>query len=134
MRKMRQKVSGVTKAERRWMKLMELGRHLGCHQMPERSFFYHGYQFPVCARCTGVLLSSLPSLWCFLRHPLRLWQAAGLCAVMGVDWLIQRLGICPSTNKRRLWTGFLGGFGLWQIHLAGDRALWRWLTKKGKHR
>ena len=28
-----------------------------CHQRPERSFFFDGHQFPVCARCTGLYLS-----------------------------------------------------------------------------
>ena len=28
-----------------------------CHRMPERSFFIRGYQFPVCARCTGFYIS-----------------------------------------------------------------------------
>ena len=29
-----------------------------CHQRPERSFFIDGSQLPVCARCTGLYLSS----------------------------------------------------------------------------
>ena len=29
-----------------------------CHQRPERSFFWAGHQFPVCARCTGLYLSA----------------------------------------------------------------------------
>ena len=29
-----------------------------CHQRPERSFFWDGHQFPVCARCTGLYLSA----------------------------------------------------------------------------
>ena len=32
---------------------------LGCHQIPERSFNYKGYQFPICARCTGILLGEI---------------------------------------------------------------------------
>ena len=28
-----------------------------CHQIPERSFFWAGQQFPVCARCTGLYVS-----------------------------------------------------------------------------
>ena len=39
-----------------WIKLMEIGAMTGCHQMPERSFFFKGYQFPVCERCTGLLI------------------------------------------------------------------------------
>ena len=30
-----------------------------CHQLPERSFFWDGRQYPVCARCTGLYLSGL---------------------------------------------------------------------------
>ena len=33
-----------------------------CHQKPERSFFWDGHQFPVCARCTGLYLSGALSL------------------------------------------------------------------------
>ena len=29
-----------------------------CHQRPDRSFFWDGHQFPVCARCTGLYLSA----------------------------------------------------------------------------
>ena len=34
---------------------MKLGKSSGCHQRADRSFFWHGYQFPICARCTGVV-------------------------------------------------------------------------------
>ena len=67
--------------------LNEIGQLSGCHRMPERSFFYKGYQFPVCARCTG-----------------------------GFDWGIQELKIIPSTNFRRLLTGIFGGFGIFSIY------------------
>ena len=110
------------------MSLMQLGRYLGCHQRPERSFFLKGYQFPVCARCTGVLVSVLPAAICFFRRPLRLWQAMGLSGVMFVDWAIQRVGLCPSTNRRRFWTGCIGGFGFCQIHWM----VYRWVLQNGK--
>lgn len=29
-----------------------------CHQLPDRSFFTHGVQWPVCARCTGLYLAA----------------------------------------------------------------------------
>ena len=45
--------------DKQWIRLMELGEMLGCHQMPERSFFIKGFQFPVCARCIGVILSAI---------------------------------------------------------------------------
>lgn len=28
----------------------------GCHCLPERSFFIKGKQFPICSRCTGILV------------------------------------------------------------------------------
>jgi uncharacterized membrane protein len=31
---------------------------LVCHQRPDRSFFWDGHQFPVCARCTGLYVSA----------------------------------------------------------------------------
>lgn len=33
-----------------------------CHQRPERSFFWQAHQLPVCARCTGLYLSSAVGL------------------------------------------------------------------------
>lgn len=33
-----------------------------CHQRPERSFFWSGHQFPVCARCTGLYVSAAVGL------------------------------------------------------------------------
>lgn len=46
-----------------WLWLWNLGKKLGCHQLPERSFYWHGYQFPVCARCTGVYIGELLALF-----------------------------------------------------------------------
>lgn len=40
-------------------RLMQIGRSSGCHQLPERSFFYNGKQFPVCARCTGAIVGQI---------------------------------------------------------------------------
>ena len=37
-----------------------------CHQLPERSFFFAGQQFPVCARCTGLYASALAGLIAWL--------------------------------------------------------------------
>ena len=42
--------------------LEEIGEASGCHRMPERSFFFKGYQFPVCARCTGVAIGQFIAL------------------------------------------------------------------------
>lgn len=102
---------------KRWLALMRTGKFLGCHQLPERSFFFRGYQFPVCARCTGVLIAAVIVIPLFFVYKLDIRYALLLSGIMFLDWLIQRLGIRPSTNRRRLITGFLGGFGWTYIHL-----------------
>ena len=44
---------------------MEFGKKMGCHQIPERSFFFKGYQFPVCGRCTGVIIGEIVTIILF---------------------------------------------------------------------
>lgn len=100
-----------------WIEMMEIGRKLGCHQMPERSFFYKGYQFPVCARCTGVIISSFVALTIFLKKKLPIKICIGMSSIMLIDWLVQYFGIRESNNKRRLITGFIGGLGYSTLHL-----------------
>ena len=100
-----------------WLKLMEAGSRLGCHQMPERSFFYKGYQFPVCARCTGVIMSAVMATVVFFKKKIPVWICTVMSGVMLADWLLQYFEILPSTNKRRLVTGLIGGFGYSTLHL-----------------
>lgn len=106
---------------------MRAGRILGCHQMPERSFFYKGFQFPVCARCTGVLLGFAAAAPLFFFYELDIRVALLLSFVMFLDWFLQFLKIRPSTNLRRLLTGILGGFGWTYVHLYFYRFIWRLL-------
>ena len=71
--------NNLSRGVRIWLRLMEIGRRAGCHQMEERSFSFRGYQFPVCARCTGVLLGQLlaiPLLIIGIRFSW--WALAGL--------------------------------------------------------
>ena len=107
----------MTRADKRWLKAMKVGELLGCHQMPERSFFIHHYQFPVCARCTGVLLSAVVALVLFFQKKIPVSLCLALSSVMLVDWSLQYLEILESTNARRLLTGFIGGLGYSTLHL-----------------
>ena len=96
-----------------WIRLMELGARTGCHQMPERSFFVKGYQFPVCARCCGVFLGYLIAPIVYVKmgfNKIKYYAFAGLLS-MFMDWLLQAIHIKESTNIRRLFTGIAGGFG-----------------------
>lgn len=80
--------------------------------MESRSFYYKDYQFPICARCTGVFLGEISSVIAILlgfRVPL--YVAIILLAIMGLDWFIQEINILQSTNLRRLMTGLFGGIG-----------------------
>lgn len=97
--------------EKLWIKCMKAGHLLGCHQMPERSFFYKGYQYPVCARCTGVYLSFPFSVPLIRRRWFSTKAAAASACVMLADWLLQFFNIRESTNRRRLITGLIGGIG-----------------------
>lgn len=84
----------------------------GCHCRPERSFFFRGRQFPLCARCTGELLGILAAVGSW-----RLWRpSAGLALILlvplVVDGLVQLCTAYESRNYRRLWTGVIFGYGL----------------------
>ena len=85
--------------------------------MPDRSFFINGYQFPVCARCTGVIISSFAACIVFFFYKLQISIAFIFCGVMFCDWLLQRVNVLESTNRRRLITGLLGGFGFMTLQM-----------------
>lgn len=109
--------------DRIWLKAMEIGERCGCHQLPERSFFIGGYQFPVCARCTGVLAGYIFGMIWGVKHKIPMKAALVSCGITLADWSLQRMDILKSTNRRRLVTGFLGGIGqaaayLWVIRRA----------------
>ena len=99
-----------------WIKLMQFGKRLGCHQIAERSFFFKGYQFPVCARCTGVILGEIASIFCLFLFKIDWWILLLLLAPMAIDWGLQFFNILKSDNIRRIITGLLGGFSLTYLY------------------
>ena len=96
--------------------LMLLGRVTGCHQMPERSFFLRGYQFPICARCTGVFIGQTLGIVSSHFFLLSKDWISFLCFIMFLDWYLQRMKLLLSTNIRRFVTGSLCGYGLGQAY------------------
>ncbi len=127
-----------------WLRLMKIGEKTGCHQRADRSFYYHGMQFPVCARCTGVFIAYISSILCYICYILfqcifrrkkgnrqsntgNIFALFG-CMLMFFDWLMQALHIKESTNVRRLITGFVGGLGIMHFY----RIILRVIYKKGK--
>ena len=97
-------------------RLMKIGCSTGCHQDPKRSFQINGYQFPICARCTGIpigyLIGFISVFW--VRIPVII--STEMILVMFYDWYIQYLCISESTNFRRCITGILYGIGV--IHIV----------------
>ena len=98
--------------------LTEIGNQSGCHQLPARSIFIKGWQLPVCARCTGVCIGQLASLIVgIIFKPISIRKSVLLISLMGIDWGVQEANIKKSTNTRRLITGILGGYGLFNIYV-----------------
>lgn len=112
------KISVINKRDERWKKLMKLGEKTGCHQKAERSFSYRGYQFPVCARCTGVIVGYLIAPITLFFSGFRKKFSFVSLLVLFFDWYLQAAKIKESTNRRRLITGIAGGFGIMSLQLS----------------
>lgn len=81
-----------------------------CHRMPERSFFFKGHQFPICARCTGILIGYIIGiLYLIFYNKLSYIFELLLMVPLLIDGIGQYRGYFVSTNTRRLITGILGG-------------------------
>jgi uncharacterized membrane protein len=95
----------------------------GCHQLPERSFFYKNNQYPVCARCTGVAVGQLfgiitTAIILYIRIKYLIYLTILLSTPMCIDWSVQYFFQIISTNKRRLISGILCGIGFGALYLA----------------
>ncbi|HIU01973.1 MAG TPA: DUF2085 domain-containing protein [Candidatus Onthocola gallistercoris] len=113
------------------VRLMDwIGEGSGCHRIPERSFFFHGHQFPVCARCTGVAVGQILAIILNLFRKISFSISLLFLGIMGIDWGIQEIGIKESTNKRRFVTGILGGFGCFNIYCILIRKICAWMRSQ----
>ncbi len=111
------KISVKRPKDERWLTFMKLGAKTGCHQMPERSFSFGGYQFPICARCTGVILGYIIAVITYFKHGFHKRSSIAGCGIMLTDWAVQWIGIKESSNRRRVLTGIAGGFGIMSLQL-----------------
>lgn len=86
---------------------------VACHRKPERSFFYKGKQFPVCARCTGISLGYLViPMVTFNLFTISIFWCLVLLIPTYIDGFSQAfLKNYESTNFRRVVTGILAGIG-----------------------
>jgi uncharacterized membrane protein len=115
------------------MPLTESKSHQGlvfCHRKPERSFFYKGAQFPLCARCTGIFFGFL-SLFYFTIgityfNPL---MAIALILPTYLDGWFQALFDWESTNWRRFTTGLIAGIGIMSLTAWIGQNIGIWLQQ-----
>jgi uncharacterized membrane protein len=101
---------------------MRFGAMTGCHQLYERSFSFKGYQFPVCARCTGLFFgqtTGIMSFFIFIKCDIKLLFLFAMVSIMllGIDGLGQLKKFWISTNLRRLITGILCGYFVTVLNL-----------------
>ena len=95
----------------------KLGRFLqlffGCHARPDRSFYFKGKQFPICARCTGELVGMISGILIAViwGYP-RFYIVILLMLPLVFDGTLQKLTSYESTNMRGLFTGILFGIAL----------------------
>lgn len=88
-----------------------------CHRMPERSFFFRGHQFPVCARCTGFYITLFMyfvyAYFFYIDYNIYLISFAILLLLPSfIDGLTQLFELRESNNALRFITGLMGGIGL----------------------
>ncbi len=125
-----------------WDKARLIGYAL-CHQLPERSFFIHEHQTPLCARCTGMYLGFLTGLvFLIIRrrtHAARMPSVAiisvliGFITIMGIDGINSTISILPgapqlyhTTNLHRIVTGTLFGIAMCLLFFPiFSTAIWR---------
>ena len=119
-----QKNNVVSRRDQRWIFWMEFcGKYARCHQMPERSFFLGSYQFPLCARCTGIMLGRVLAvlLFPFVLLPMQtaLLVLPILMLPLPIDGLTQRFTKYESNNLKRVITGILWGFSTFTLVFTG---------------
>ncbi len=103
-----------------WIKAMDLcSKYWGCHQMPQRSFFLKEYQFPVCARCTGIILGYIISvIFLIFGYHIKNVYCFLFMLPMFLDGTIQYTTKYESNNFKRLLSGLLSGIGF--IHFISN--------------
>lgn len=94
-----------------------------CHRKPERSFFWKGHQFPVCARCTGFYLGYLVfPFFLFDIIFINLFLTLLLIIPALIDGFSQAFSQRESNNFLRVTTGMLAGVGAMSlVSIIGDK-------------
>lgn len=100
-----------------WLKAMKIAnKYCGCHQIAERSFFFHGYQFPLCTRCTGIAVGYFGAfLMAIFQLTIPIWICLLFIFPLIIDGGLQFLFSIMSNNIRRFITGLFFGIGSIQL-------------------
>lgn len=87
---------------------------LFCHQIPDRSLFIGGAQFPLCIRCTSLLVGAASAVIYLSAH--RPLPSIRLCIAMVLpmttELVLQMAGMVSGSNLLRAITAILFGFFL----------------------
>lgn len=89
----------------------------GCHTRDDRSFFFKGKKFPICARCTGELIGIILAPFLLIFYKPSFYFSLIIMIPMLLDGFIQLLTKYESNNTKRLITGILFGYALCNIFI-----------------
>jgi len=104
--------------EKCWLYSMRFfSRYWGCHQIADRSFFVGEYQFPLCARCTGILIGIIFSLSLLIydKTLINMFDVLEIIIIiipLLLDGFTQLLTSYESNNEKRFLTGLMFGGGV----------------------
>lgn len=79
--------------------------------MPDRSFFVFGYQLPVCARCTGIIVGEILSIPFSFVLDVSPFVLFFFMVPMVIDGVFQLKTSYISTNVKRFFSGLIFGYG-----------------------
>ena len=105
---------------------------LVCHQAPDRSFYTHGIQWFVCARCSGLYLSAVAGAVSGLvmtRGTTRTFDLVTLSAAAfptAATFIVEKAGLAPIGNLGRFTAALpLGAMLAWIVvrTAAGNRRI-----------
>ena len=114
-----------------WAFFMRLGNRCGCHQREDRSFKIRGWQFPICSKCTGILVGQLLGILIYIfQFRIPIYISCIFLLIMLLDWYIQYKKIRESTNIRRFITGTLAGIAQVAIFIEMIFIIWNFISYK----
>lgn len=105
----------------------------GCHCRPDRSFYYKGYKFPICARCTGELVGMIIGIPIFIIYNIPIIILLVMMAPMILDGTLQLVGSYESNNTKRVITGVIFGISFINFLMLPARYLTPLAIEIGKN-